>query len=951
MILFLNSQIRKELASKVVDYKAKHPSFKPCLAVIQVGARKDSSLYVKQKQLACEEVGVKSIKHSLPEDTTSSQLKDLIMSLNDDDSVNGILLQLPLPSHIKEEVMLNLIDPEKDVDGFHEQNLGALFKKSGTPKFIPCTPKGIMVLLSKINVNPTGLQAVVLGRSDIVGTPVAALLTQANATVTVCHSRTKNIEQVVKQADILVIAIGIPCFVKGSWVKPGAVIIDVGINAIDDPTKKSGHRFVGDADYNECKKVASYITPVPGGVGPMTVAMLMDGLIKGAISQFENSSSIHIVPTPIKCLSPVPPDGEIAYSVHPKLISDLSKEILIHQNDLELYGRYKAKISLSVLDRLKDRKNGHYVVVAGITPTPLGEGKSTITIGLSQALGAQLGKPTIAVVRQPSQGPTFGIKGGAAGGGYSQVIPMEEFNLHLTGDIHAITAATNLLAAAIDARIFHETTQSDAALFKRLCPTVRGVRKFSDIMFSRLKRLGINKTSPNDLTDEEISKFVRLDIDPSSVTWNRVLDINDRFLRKITIGQSPTEKNMTRTTLFDISVASEIMAVLALSTSLEDMKSRLGKMVFGYSKSGVPLCADDLGITGALTVLMKDAIRPTMMQTLEGTPVFVHAGPFANIAHGCSSIIADRIALKIVGSNSEDPNDSGFVLTEAGFGSDIGLEKFMNVKSRYSKLLPDCVVLVSTVRALKMHGGGPPVTPGAKLSDEYVQENLELVRKGLPNLIRHIENCRNYGLSVVVTVNSFDTDSQAEIDLIINEAKKAGAYESVVNYCYARGGEGGVDLANAVIKACHHTAELKKNNPNQVQLTYNDDGTSKVYPQSDPENAIKHKIEAVAKSIYRAKSVVYSDLANQKLESYVKMGYSHLPICIAKTQYSFSSDPSLKNAPVDFELPIKDVRLSAGAGFIYPMCGDIQTMPGLPTRPCFYDIDIDTETGKIHGLS
>lgn len=383
-----------------------------------------------------------------------------------------------------------------------------------------------------------------------------------------------------------------------------------------------------------------------------------------------------------------------------------------------------------------------------ITPTPLGEGKSTTTIGLVQALCAQRGINSFACMRQPSQGPTFGIKGGAAGGGYSQIIPMEEFNLHLTGDIHAVSAANNLLAAQLDARYFHEKTQATDALFNRLVPAIKGVRSFSPIQVRRLQRLGITKTNPSDLTPEEQERFARLNIDADNVVWTRVIDINDRYLREVTVGESPTEKGLTRKTSFAISVASEIMAILAMATDLEDMKKRLAKMVVAFDTKGQPILADDLGVTGALLVLLKDTVEPTLMQTLEGTPVFVHAGPFANIAHGCSSIIADNVALKLVG-------ESGFVVTEAGFGSDIGMEKFLNIKCRTSGKTPDAIVLVTTVRALKMHGGGPAVTPGAPLRKEYIEENLELVKKGLPNLLKHISNGIKHGVPVIVSVNVF----------------------------------------------------------------------------------------------------------------------------------------------------------------------------------------------------
>eukprot|EP00878_Enallax_costatus_P016378 GHUV01017179.1.p1 GENE.GHUV01017179.1~~GHUV01017179.1.p1 ORF type:complete len:479 (+),score=140.05 GHUV01017179.1:157-1593(+) len=455
---------------------------------------------------------------------------------------------------------------------------------------------------------------------------------------------------------------------------------------------------------------------------------------------------------------PVPSDIEIAQSIKPKHISQIAEVGLgLLPEEYELYGPTKGKVKLNVRDRLQGQPDGKYVVVGGISPTPLGEGKSTTTVGLCQALGAYLNKKVLTCIRQPSQGPTFGIKGGAAGGGYSQVIPMEELNLHLTGDIHAITAANNLLAAAIDARMFHEAAQKDEALFRRLCPADKtGKRKFAPVMLGRLQRLGINKTDPDDLTPEEVSRFVRLDIDPEAVSWRRVVDINDRFLRGITVGQGPEERGMERKTGYDISVASEIMAVLALATDLADMRSRLGRMVVAADRKGQPVTADDLGVGGALTVLMKDAVEPTVMQTLEATPVFVHAGPFANIAHGNSSVVADQIGLKLVGPD-------GFVITEAGFGADIGLEKFMNIKCRASGLKPDAAVIVATVRALKMHGGGPPVVAGTPLPHAYLTPDVELVTKGCSNLVRHIENTSKYGVPVLVAINAFATDSPGEL--------------------------------------------------------------------------------------------------------------------------------------------------------------------------------------------
>jgi len=627
----------------------------------------------------------------------------------------------------------------------------------------------------------------------------------------------------------------------------------------------------------------------------------------------------------LDCKSPVPSDIDIAQTVKPIHIDQIANALGLRKDEYSAHGPEKAKVGLECRERLKDSEDGYYVVVGGITPTPLGEGKSTTTVGLSQALGAHLGKKVLTCIRQPSQGPTFGIKGGAAGGGYSQVVPMEDFNLHMTGDIHAITAANNLLAAAIDTRIFHEATQKDENLFNRLCPADKqGVRKFEKVMFKRLKKLGIEKTNPDDLTPEEKVKWARLDFE--NVTWRRVVDVNDRFLRKITVGQNDTEKGMTRETGFDITVASEIMAVLALATSLQDLRDRLGAMVVGTSKAGEPITADDLGIGGALTVMMKDALEPTLMQTLEGTPVLVHAGPFANIAHGNSSIVADQVGVKLVGKG-------GFVVTEAGFGSDIGLEKFCNIKCRKSGMKPDCAVIVATVRALKMHGGGPPVVAGKQLDHAYTNENLDLLKAGVCNLQRHVKNTCNYGIPVVVAVNRFATDTEAEINLVREAAKEAGATDAVLCEHHAFGGKGAVELGKAVETAC------QSNNPENFKF---------LYPL---ENTVKEKIETIAKEVYGAAGVEYAPLAEEKIELYTKQGFADLPICMAKTQYSFSHEADKKGAPSGFILPIRDVRASVGAGFLFPLVGDMPTIPGLPTLPAYYRIDIDMETGKVQGLS
>jgi methylenetetrahydrofolate dehydrogenase (NADP+)/methenyltetrahydrofolate cyclohydrolase/formyltetrahydrofolate synthetase len=584
----------------------------------------------------------------------------------------------------------------------------------------------------------------------------------------------------------------------------------------------------------------------------------------------------------------VPSDLEIAQAATPKPIEQIATNLGLLKEELEPHGTWKAKIKLTVLDRLAERPSGKYIDVTAITPTPLGEGKSTTMVGLTQALGSELGKNVICCIRQPSMGPTFNIKGGAAGGGYSQVIPMEDFNLHLTGDIHAISVAHNLVAAALDSRLFHESRQTDEALARR--------------------------------------GLTRLDIDPETITWRRVVDVCDRSLREIEIGFNDDKLKdgspspvFPRKTGFDITVASEIMAVLALATSLKDMRERFGKMVVGLNKKGDPVTVEQLGIAGAVTVLMKEALMPTLMQTLEGQPAFVHAGPFANIAHGNSSIIADKIAVKL----------GDYVVTESGFGADIGMEKFFDIKCRYSGLIPNAVVLVATVRALKMHGGGPAVKPGAPLDEAYTKENLPLLEKGLCNLGAHIKNALRFGIPVVVAVNAFKDDMLAELEMIRDYAIGQGAEDSVVTTHWADGGKGSAKLAEAVVAACEK--------PSNFEF---------LYPL---EWSIKRKIEKIAVDIYGADGVSYEPLAEKQIENYERAGFGNLPICMAKTHLSLSHDPTLKGAPTGFTVPVREVRASAGAGFIYPLIGTMSTMPGLATFPAFMKIDID-ENGETTGL-
>ncbi|MFH1782132.1 MAG: formate--tetrahydrofolate ligase [Candidatus Omnitrophota bacterium] len=565
----------------------------------------------------------------------------------------------------------------------------------------------------------------------------------------------------------------------------------------------------------------------------------------------------------------VPSDLDIAQASKLKPIIEIGRQIGIKEDELELYGKYKAKIDLSILDRLKDRKQGKYIDVTAITPTPLGEGKTVTTIGLSLGL-AKIGKKIITTLRQPSMGPVFGIKGGAAGGGYSQVLPMEDINLHFTGDIHAVGAANNLLAAFVD---------------------------------------------------NHLLKGNKFNIDPDTIVVRRVVDISDRALRQIKIGLGGKENGIPRDTGFDITVASEVMAILALAASLKDLRARLGRMVIASDKNGLAITAEDVQCAGAMTVLLKDALKPNLVQTTENTPCIMHAGPFANIAHGNNSVLADLIALKL----------ADYVVTESGFGADCGAEKFLDIKCRAKGLKPpDGIVLVATVKALKMHGGGFEAIPGRKIDPELLKkENVEAVIKGGGNLIKHIENMRSFGVPVVVAINKFLYDTDKEIAAVKDIAKKAGAMDVVISEVWEKGGEGGKDLAKAVVKMCETKSNFKF-----------------LYELDIP---IKEKIETIAKKIYGAKDVEYSEEAEKKIAYYTKLGYDKLPINMAKTHLSLSHDPKLKGRPEGFTLPIREVRISAGAGFLYPLCGTMRTMPGLPSVPAGTKVDIDKD-GKIVGL-
>lgn len=557
-------------------------------------------------------------------------------------------------------------------------------------------------------------------------------------------------------------------------------------------------------------------------------------------------------------MTEVKTDIEIANSVEMEPITEVAKRIGLGEDDIELYGKYKAKISLDAIKKYESEKDGKLVLVTAISPTPAGEGKSTVSIGLSQGLN-KIGKNSAVALREPSLGPVFGVKGGAAGGGYSQVVPMEDINLHFTGDLHAMTAANNLLSALIDNHIHQGNS---------------------------------------------------LRIDSRQIVWKRVLDMNDRSLRNVVIGLGGKASGFTREDHFMITVASEIMAALCLASDLEDLKARLGRMIVAYDLDGKPVTASDLEAEGALAMLLKDAIKPNLVQTLEHTPALIHGGPFANIAHGCNSLIATKFGLKI----------SDYLVTEAGFGADLGAEKFMDIKARFGDLKPDAVVIVATIKALKMHGG--------VAKDNLKEENVEALEKGFANLGRHIENLKKFGVNVVVAINKFIFDTDAEIAKLEELCSEAGV-SMALSDGWANGGEGCKDLAEKVVEAC--------DKPNEFHQLY------------DVELSIPEKVETIVKEIYRGSKVTFTPAARKQVKKLEELGLDKMPICMAKTQFSFSDDKNAVGAPTDFEIIVQTVRVSAGAGFIVCETGDVMTMPGLPKIPAANKMDVDAD-GKMYGL-
>ncbi|TRY57069.1 hypothetical protein DNTS_023962 [Danionella cerebrum] len=821
------SDIIQRCKEELGSIRVTNPALKPTLAIIQAG--EDDRLMEINKKMA-------------------GKVVEEILRLNDDNRVHGIFLHLP-QSFLSKNVR-NAIKPQKDVDGVSDLNVGRVVLGNQRDGFTSPVAAAVLELLARHDAPLVTKMAVLVGVEGPLRVTLQFLLQNNGMILQTCLWNSENLQKQIMDSDVVILLDINQKHLPATWLRPGVAVIHLGSALMEEHAAGWERRA-------EAESTA--------GVVPLSAALRMEHVVRSARrwTQEQQYQPWKLRPLKLHPMSPVPSDLEVSRAQTPKPISQLAQEIGILPEELEAHGNTKAKVHLSLLNRLQHQPDGKYVLVAGITPTPLGEGKSTVTVGLTQALSAHLKLNSFACLRQPSQGPTFGVKGGAAGGGYAQVIPMEEFNLHLTGDIHAIIAANNLVAAAIDARIFHEATQSDKGLFSRLVPSVNGVRCFSPIQLTRLQ------------------------------------------------------------TQFDIAVASEIMAILALTDGLADMRSRLGRMVVGSSRTGKPITADDLGVTGALAVLMKDAVKPTLMQTLEGTPVFVHAGPFANIAHGNSSVLADKLALKLVG-------EDGYVVTEAGFGADIGMEKFFNIKCRTSGLRPNVVVLVATVRALKMHGGGPNVTAGAPLPKEYIDENLQLVKDGCSNLKKQIQIAHLFGVPVVVALNVFKTDSEAEIDLVCRIAEASGASAAVPCHHWSRGGRGSVELAHAVKEVASQGSHF--------QFLYN------------LQEPIIEKIRTIAQKVYGADDIELSTEAQTKMEYFNQQGFSGLPICMAKTHLSLSHMPEKKGAPSGFILPIRDIRASIGAGFIYPLVGTMSTMPGLPTRPCFYDIDLDPVTEEIKGL-
>eukprot|EP00397_Hematodinium_sp_SG-2012_P001563 GEMP01001566.1.p1 GENE.GEMP01001566.1~~GEMP01001566.1.p1 ORF type:complete len:911 (-),score=177.59 GEMP01001566.1:2509-5241(-) len=871
---------------------------KPGLAIIQVGEDAPSKVYVGHKVKAGIDCGLHVEHLKLPRSSNEANILATIHAINENDDIHGVILQLPVDSaeEVNVDRCIEAIDPKKDVDGLHFKNAGQLARgmmNNGT--LLPCTPRGCMELLRAHSPRPLrGMKAVVLGRSKIVGSPIAELLKWEDVTVTTVHSRTPP-DQVIalcREADIVVAACRQPQFLKGYMLKPGAMVVDVGINSIPDATKKSGARIVGDVDYDSCKEVAGYITPVPGHVGPMTIAMLLQNTLDAAkrymVADFTRWDTR---PLSLPVVRPAAVDDfALNQMFKPKHITEVSKEMRLFPHEVLQSGPFKAKLdSERILRRLGGEHRGKYVVVSSVTPTRSGEGKTTTVLGLSQAFMAHLRINCLATLREPSLGPTFSLKGGGTGGGLSQVIPSEDMNLHFNGDIHAVSATQNLLAAATDNCIARENfPQPIEILFGRLTRT----GTFTKAQLERLQKLGITKTNPSEFTAEEMKKFATRGLVRDKMTIRRVLDVNDAFIEN----------------QFNCTASSEVMNILALAHDYNDLVERLKHIVVGRSPQGF-VTARDICVDGALAILMKQASQPNLIQNLEGGPVMVHAGPFAGLGPGVSSVMADTLGLRMVG-------EDGFVVTEAGFGSDLGLEKFVNIKTRVDDILiPDVCIVVVTTKSL--------MTTARSVGSHATKS--EALRHGAEvNLRKHIGIVKQFNIPMVVAVNTFDSDSLEELESIRQLALEFGADDAVICRHFQEGGRGAVELAESVQKLSQRKYKLNRS-----------------YELHD---SIEDKLHSVATKVYGREGISLTDAAKDSLRLF-EADYKHLPVCCNMSPFGFHA-PKITET-----LLIRDLHLQAGSGLIIADCGpdNYNYMPALPSRPRFTDIGIDNE-GNTFGL-
>ncbi|KAF5892581.1 C-1-tetrahydrofolate synthase, cytoplasmic-like isoform X1, partial [Clarias magur] len=833
----ISQHVTERLKKDVEEMYRQLPGFRPGLVVLQVGDRDDSNLYISMKLKAAARIGINANHIRLPKTATEDEVLESIKLYNRDPDVHGLIVQLPVDSinPINTEKVVNAVDPDKDVDGLCSINAGKLARGDLQNCFIPCTPNGCMELLRHTGVSVSGKNAVVVGRSKIVGAPMHNLLMWNHATVTCCHSKTPDLPAEVKKADILVVGTGKAEMVKGEWMKEGAVVIDVGINYIPDDSRPSGTRVVGDVHYPSAKERAGYITPVPGGVGPMTVAMLMDNTVKSAKTflQMYRPGKWNVTYTKPKPQKPQTSGVQVSHCAAQKPVDQLAKEIGLFSVEIEPIHRGRVRVSLDVLRRLDKQPDGKYVAVTGVPSTSLPGGRRSTTLGLAQALGRHLKLNAFACVRQPSLQHCLDLRGAAAGGGFPQ-ISVDEASFPPTGDSEAISAASSFLTDTVTAYSHYQDKLSDQALFDLVVPVRDGHRAFSSSQLKRLQRLGVEKSDPSTLTQDEIRRLVRLDIDTDMRTDSASLD-------------------------------TELTAVMSLSRSVEDLQDRLARMVLARSTSGEPVTIEDLGVSSAVGLLLKESLKPCLIQTSEGTPVFLHIAPLADVAWVGPSITADKIALKLVGPQ-------GFVVTETP-----QCESFLSITCRSSGLRPHVLVFVTSVRAMKMCGA------------DLV--NQELLEKGCAHLKRLLETARAFGVPAVVAVNTFSCDSEAEVDMVCNQAKRLGAVEAVRCSEWSEGGAGGLErLAHSVQRA------------SMIQSTTH-------FPY-EPQMPVKDKLRKAAQSMFGAEDVELSAKAKDKLELYINQGFGRYPVFITEGHVRLSNGADVKM------LPISDIHAYAGAGFL-----------------------------------